>query len=965
MTDIGQGSYSLAVKATAILALSLILPALAEEPLPQVERLKTSPVLRHLAPNPVPAEAKGPGVDTLRQMYVPPGFQVDLIAAEPDVRQPIAFAFDERGRIWVLEAHSYPQKQPEGQGKDRVLIFADNDGDGRFETRKVFVEGLNLASAIEVGHGGVWIGAAPQFLFLPDADHDDKPDGPAKVLLDGFGYQDTHECLNSFLWGPDGWLYGNQGVFNYAKIGKPGSPDSERTEMRAGVWRYHPTRDEFEVFAHGGSNPWGLDYDENGELFMTHCRSYFGGGCTTHIIQGGHYWNQTNSNHAPYIIAEPPREYPGLRNYLLASARYDHGAGGAGKPGSDAIYGGHSHCGTLLYYGGNWPAEYRGHLFTINLGGHQINHQVNLRVGSGYETVHQGRDMFFCTDPKFVGVDLQTGPDGAVYFIDWHDAQHCHNPNSERWDRSDGRIYRMKYHGDRPALSAPKIRSPRLRELFDLHQQGTADYASFLADPDEHVRAWAIRLAVDRKGHPSAPPEALVELARVDPSPVVRLALASALPRVPDELAWRLGEALAQRGEDATDRNLPCLLWHGLAPLLPREPARAMTLAQSTLIPSLADWIHWRAAGLGGEGLNLALARLGSAKGEEQRRLMACLALAIKAQPNMPMPTAWSAVAKDFYASKDPRVVRQAEELAAVFGDESMFPKLRAILADTAAKAEDRQHAFAVLSRARDQRALPTFLHMLGEPTFRANVINLLAKFDAPEIPPALLRGFEGYAANERAAALNTLTSRPSFALPLLDAVAAKTFPREHLNAFHIRQLAELNNPEIDKRIAATWGKIGSTSAEKQALIAKLEKAYNEAPLWAYDVGAGRRHFQQLCAACHRLGEEGERIGPELTGAGKHGIRYYLENLIDPNAVVGTDFQITTVETKQGGIVLGMVTQESAEALSLRTLTESVTLAKTDIAKRSLTERSLMPEGLLESLPPREQIELLKYLLGH
>lgn len=225
-----------------------------EEPLPQVERLQSSPVLRHLKPNPVSAPPRTAAEQTVAQMYVPDGFRVELVVAEPDLHQPIAFAWDERGRIWAAEAYSYPMKRPAGQGLDQVVIFEDREGDGKFETRTVFAEGLNLVSGLEVGYGGVWVGAAPELLFIPDGDRDDRPDGPPQVLLDGFGYQDTHECLNSFLWGPDGWLYGNQGVFNTARVGKPGAPDAERIELRAGVWRYHPVRRQFEVFAFGGSN---------------------------------------------------------------------------------------------------------------------------------------------------------------------------------------------------------------------------------------------------------------------------------------------------------------------------------------------------------------------------------------------------------------------------------------------------------------------------------------------------------------------------------------------------------------------------------------------------------------------------------------------------------------------------------------------------------------------------------------
>ena len=724
------------------LSLLIVLPAIdgrAEEPLPQVERLKTSPVLQTLKPNPLRAPARTPAEKTVAQMYVPEGFRAELVVAEPNLHQPVAFAFDERGRLWVAEAYSYPTKRPPGQGLDKIVIFEDGDGDGRFETRKEFADHLNLVSGLEVGCGGVWVGAAPQLLFIPDRNHDDVPEGLPEVLLDGFGYQDTHECLNSFLWGPDGWLYGNQGVFNYARIGKPGTPDDKRVELRAGVWRYHPVRHEFEVFAAGGSNQWGLDYDERGQLFMTHCRSYWGRGLTTHVIQGGHYWNQANANYAPFIVATPPAEFPDFRNFMLASARYDHGAGGAGKPGSDAIYGGHSHVGTMIYLGDNWPDQFRGHLFTHNLHGHQINHQTNQRMGSGFNTVHAGQDIFFCTDPKYVAVDLQYGPDGAVYVIDWYDQQHCHNPNTERWDRANGRIYRLQYdpayqphkvdlgslNNDRliglmtrkndwyartaqrvlqeRAAAGQRIERSALRTLRQLAQNGTTtaqrlrgmwtlhvigefsdrDIRTALMDPDEYVRAWAIQLSTDDRKSPPAILKSLAAMAKSDPSAVVRLYLASAIQRVPGDTAWELIEALSSRGEDVEDRNLPSMIWYGLAPRMSGHLEKAFVLAHNTRLPRLADNIHWYAATLEGEALNLAVGRIRETTGEYLRRRLAGLELAMKSRANIRMPAAWPEIAPRLYANPDIQVVRQAERLAAVFGDESMFPRLRAQLADS------------------------------------------------------------------------------------------------------------------------------------------------------------------------------------------------------------------------------------------------------------------------------------------
>ena len=178
---------------------------------------------------------------------------------------------------------------------------------------------------------------------------------------------------------------------------------------------------------------------------MTHCRSFHGGGGTTHILRNGIYWNQANSGFPPFICREAPPFAPALKNFLPAAARYDSGEGGAGKKGTDAVYGGHSHVGTMVYLGDNWPEIYRDHIFTNNLHGRQMNHQEAVRQGSGYEVFHAGYDILHVPEFQSVNVDLQYGPDGAVYVIDWWDKQHCHNPTTEIWDRTNGRVYRVAW----------------------------------------------------------------------------------------------------------------------------------------------------------------------------------------------------------------------------------------------------------------------------------------------------------------------------------------------------------------------------------------------------------------------------------------------------------------------------------------------------------------------------------------
>ncbi len=992
-------------------------PAVAPAPAPQgaaanndrAARQKESPVLKHLVANPAKptAVACEDAQKVVSTMMLTPGFQAELIAAEPDVRQPIAFAMDERGRLWVAEAYSYPRKQPEGQGKDRITIFEDVDGDGTFKKRTVFIEGLNLVSGMEVGFGGVWVGAAPELLFIPK-DANDKA-GKPQVLLDGWGFQDTHETLNSFCWGPDGWLYGNQGVFTSSRIGKPGTPDEQRVPLHSGVWRYHPVRHEFEIFAHGGSNQWGLDFNEAGHLFMTHCRSFYGGGGTTHVIRNGHFWNQANNGYAPFISNSGPDFAPDLKNFLPASARYDDGAGGAGAPGSDAIYGGHSHAGTMIYLGDNWPDEYRNHLFTNNLFGHQMNHQVNERSGSGYETKPAGFDMLLAPDPRYMAVDLQTGPDGAVYVIDWCDLQHCHNPAEEKWDRTNGRIYRISWaktwhpvkvnlgtksdlelaqlqtqHNDWYSRAARQLlqersakgtvdaeavqsltqlaaKSPNyahvLRALWTLHVIGALDDATLnaaLKHSDDRVRAWAIQLATERAGKTRIPNETLTQLAVNDPSPTVRLALASALPELSADACWSVSAALAAHGEDARDRFLPKMIWFGLGNVIGNDFARGLALADKTPLPTLANSIHWFAAAQP-QGRELLAERIVKDADDTAERELRILVFGLKNEATASMPKSWPQVQKRFANAS-------TAELSALFGDKSIIAATRATLADAKAPIAQRSAAFDLLKRIGDTEATPIFATLLDLDQFRSVVIPLLSRSNDPATATALIQRYAKFSDTDRSAALTTLTSRATLATPLLHALENGTFDRNEIGSFQVRQLRNLRDPALDKLLDKTWGKVTESSAEMKATIARLQKAYQEAPLWAFDANAGKETFQQVCAVCHSMNGVGGKLGPDLAGSWRNGLPYFLENIVDPNAVVGENFQLHVVTKKDGTVLSGLLEQETGTALTLRTLAEPVIVAKADIKDHQKLAQSLMPPGMLEALPERKAIELLKFL---
>jgi putative membrane-bound dehydrogenase-like protein len=412
--------------------------------------------------------AKGQSpADALKSMQLPGGFKAELIAAEPDLVQPMAFTFDERGRIWVVEGNSYPKPREVGKGQDRIKILEDKDGDGIFETKKIFCEGLNLVSGIELGFGGVWVGAAPYLMFIPDKDHNDRPDPsdaadhsglsnkgfpqvpglPFKTyaLLDGWGTQDTHETLNSFIWGPDGWLYGCHGVFTHSRVGKPGTSDDQREPINAGVWRYHPVRHEFEVFAHGTSNPWGLDYDQHGEFFVTACvipHLY-------HIVPGGRYQRQAGQhfNAHTYDDIKTIADHAHYAGNPRPDVSFDK-ATGAGVMNNDtnALGGGHAHCGLAIYQSSLFPSTYRNQLLFGNLHGHRLVTNYTDPHASTYIGKH-GSDFLRSNDMHFIPVTQKVGPDGALYVSDWSDQQICHRGSNavENWDRSNGRIYRVTY----------------------------------------------------------------------------------------------------------------------------------------------------------------------------------------------------------------------------------------------------------------------------------------------------------------------------------------------------------------------------------------------------------------------------------------------------------------------------------------------------------------------------------------
>jgi putative heme-binding domain-containing protein len=303
-----------------------------------------------------------------------------------------------------------------------------------------------------------------------------------------------------------------------------------------------------------------------------------------------------------------------------------------------------------------------------------------------------------------------------------------------------------------------------------------------------------------------------------------------------------------------------------------------------------------------------------------------------------------------------------AEQLAAVFGDQAVLAALRARLADASAAQADRRSAFEALKRAGDREAIPLYVQLLDNDAFRSSVIPLLSGTDDPQAAAGILRHFPRLSDADKLAALNTLTSRPAPALALLDAVQQQAFEKKALTALHLRQMRNLGDARVNRRIDEVWGTVGDSSAEAKTTIARLKKAYEAAPLWAYSAKAGEEIYKRACIACHAREGEGGNLGPALAGSWRHGVDYFLENIVDPNAVVGADFQLNIITKKDGTVVSGMVEKQTESVLVVRTTGETISVPLAQIQSRQVSPQSLMPAGLLETLTERENIELLKFL---
>lgn len=953
-------------------------------------------------PDPHTAEAPLPPEEAARTMVVPQGFQVTLFAGEPDVKQPTGFSIDDRGRLWVAEGYSYPDHTDKA-ARDRILILEDTDGDGRHDKRTVFYDKLNYVTGIETGFGGAWVMSPPYFYFIPDANGDDVPDGEPRVVLDGFGnHANSHNIANGFAWGPDGWLYGTHGRTNWSMIGKPGAKESERERFDGGVWRYHPVKKTWEPFADGTTNPWGIDWDDWGQGFVCNCVNPH----LFHVIQGAHYepWRGRESSQHAY------RRIDTIADHLHYTGGNDV-RGGLGSEAEDLAGGGHAHCGTMVYLGDNWPAEYRNGIFMNNIHGRRINHDVPKRAGSGYTASH-APDLMRSKDPWYMGVTLRYGPSGEVYASDWSDTGECHSTKNTR--KETGRVYRIAWGElktqtvdfsklslaalveahlhrndwqvrqarlelqERQAVGADiEAAQTALRALFDSHEDVTrklralwtlwatnavddAFLTNQLGHESEHIRAWSVQLLCEDRDPPAAALERFASLAATDKSPVVRLYLASALQRLAPASRWPIVEALAKHEEDEHDHNLPLMLWYGAEPLVKQDLGRFVSLTKTAAIPLLRNHIARRSAAEE-DGVAEIVKALRDLPDSARRDVFAGLFDGLEGRRSAPMPPAWP----DTYRKlKSGALSSEAAKLALIFNDPDALAEMKQVASDPRADAPTRGRALKALIDRHPPGLAALLLPLLDDAALAGQAIRGLAGYDDAGTAGAILERYARLSVGQKQDALQTLASRPVWAGQLLDAVVSGAVPKGDLTAYTARQIGGLGDKTLAARIEAIWGIARPSSEEKAKQIAAFKAALKPATLAKGDRTAGRAVFQRTCFACHTLFGEGGTAGPDLTGAQRSNLDYLLENILDPSASVAKEFQLTIVETKDGRTLTGFVAGESESSITVQSLNEKIAIPVGEIKSRKVSPVSMMPEGLLLTLTESEIRDLVAYLSG-
>ncbi len=970
--------------------------------------------------------------DSLKTFTVADGFAVETVLHEPQITQPLSIDFDERGRMWVVEYRQYPfpaglkivkydehlravfdkVPHPPGhpehvKGADRITIHEDTDGDGKYDRHTVFVDGLNIATSVLRGRGGVWVANPPYLIFYPDKNNDDIPDGPPQVHLTGFGLEDTHAVMNSLRWGPDGWIYGAQGSTCWATVSSEVTKDVHFKGQA--IWRYHPETKVFEVFAEGGGNTFCVEFDAKGRCYSgTNWGSVRG----LHFVQGGRYikgWGKHGPLMNPYSFGW--FEHMPHEGYM---PRFSHSL--------------------LIYEGGAMPAL-EGKMVSIIPLHNRIQVSEMIPNGSTFKT-KDTITLIEARDRWFRPVDIKAGPDGAIYIADWYDTRLTHVDPRDNWDKTHGRIYRItqktaqkpthsmrgfgvpdlnklksdelidrlkspnklerqtaqRIIADRKDASLIPIIQAQLKTARDQHAielahalHSTGDLTDraiieLLQHAESDVRRTAAQLAGENRKASRAIADHLEDLAGIDRDPHVLSQLASTAKRINGGAALPILWKLAQRGDIATDPHLPLLIWWGIEQqvgsnlesvmaIFNKAHAWTFPLVRNVIIPRLAQRLAADPSSVHLDALASLLETAPDA--DAKKRLLGGINAAFKNAAVATLPLRLrqamsSAISTTSSGSHDTASML----LGLRTGDaKAHAAALDYIRNDDAAIKAKRIEVIDTLGQVGKADAAPVLLQVAKSSRWhsvRRAALAALQRFNDPKIGDEIVAAYNDLPRDQgvRPRALDTLTKRSDWSLALLKAIDAGKIARTDVDYELMERMKLHKEADISRLIRKHWGRTRATADEK---VKQIESIKQILATGNGEAAKGKALFGVSCALCHKLHDQGPPGGvllaPDLTGYERDNLDFMLLAIIDPSAAIREEFINYEIETKDGLLLTGFLLEQNPRSVTIQDGVEGKVIVQRDqIESMTASRTSRMPEKLLDGLTPQQVRDLFAYL---
>ncbi|GAA5126055.1 ThuA domain-containing protein [Luteolibacter yonseiensis] len=951
-------------------------------------------------------------------MQVHPDFKVELVASEPLVSKAINIDWDGEGRLWVVESMEYPEGTKGGgpesmysvwdrdsnlpkppavnrPGRDRICRLEDTDGDGILDKRHVFADDLDLATSFCFYKDGVIVAQPPQVLYLRDTDGDGKSD-KREVLYTGLGTQDTHSVLNNLRWGLDGWIYATHGYSSSPKV-TSGDGRQDFGSIGSGIVRLKADGTKIEMVSAKSGNCWGVDITSDGELFFTQPTS---GDLVMHAPVSDRLMAEGGMGSVPswqvMIHLRPVKPLMTWEEIV------------ENQP-NDVIGSFTAACGCAVYEGGSWPDAWNLGYFTAEPTVHIVHHEQLTRSGVTFKAEKTREEEFSATrDSWSRQIDTRVGPDGQLYTIDFYNQAILHNDprgpihlwnnQAARPDRDHffGRILRYRHREAKPvpaadlrtpegrvaALGNPnreiRFRAQRLIEESDvkgaakllenakgparLHALwlraaagvlGERELIAALADEDRSVRLTAARVMGT---HPELATDAVVKsistnLAK-DKDPVVRLQVLAALPAQTVVAADTLVAIHAAADDIWTPAAVARLAKNSPGEVLAAAMASADKEKQAPLVARLFEFSSndesrlipmLKVLGTQGGDIGIAMASLASLRerklGDSPEIRSAINALAESDVPQI-SATALPLAARNW--SADERDARLEKAVKRVL----------------ASQPQEKQ----VLSALGGLPAFPADLSEFFKQSFvkpgdgRTALFESILKNPSPDAARFFITAMPSLPQGDKAKVTEALLGRPESAIALTDALADGSLPAAVAGPQLIARLAEHPDKSVREHAAPLVAKFQGAEEAKAAVINRLLPEV----MAPGDPVAGKALFQ-ACAICHLYKGEGVVIGPVLEGMGAHGVEALLTHIVDPNREVEPSYHVWNVGTKDGRIVAGFISRETAGSLFIKNVGGETEIPRDQITSQTDTGKSLMPEGF-ESLGGASLRDLISYL---